>query len=322
MNNKYDDNYDYDKGFKIFIGVFVFTIAVCIISAIARYYKFNVLPILASIAFALIIAFIIIIYAYSIIETKRIDNLAKKEKIKEISDYYRDKLNNYSPGILMYCHMNKINFKDYLVATIINLEQKKIISINNGKINILTEETNNLSKDEKYIIECLKKGKFKETIEEKRNKKHIIYLIIEDITNKKIYIESKLYKTFTTIVAIAVLALFIIMMIIIISSKNFYIGMPLIFITLIIFILYGNFQYEFNSFISRKLYLRSKSGIDLCVKMQSLKNFLREFTDLGNKNIKEVNIWDEYIIYSIILNIKGNLNKEVDELYKQIINNN
>ena len=68
--------------------------------------------------------------------------------------------------------------------------------------------------------------------------------------------------------------------------------------------------------------MRSSLGIDLCVKMQSLKNFLSEFTDLGNKNINEIKLWDEYIIYSIILNIKGNINKEVDDLYNRILNNN
>ena len=152
----------------------------------------------------------------------------------------------------------------------------------------------------------------------KKTRKTILNLIFDDITNKKLYIESNIYIIFNTAVGISILLM--LSSLISTNSKNFLTGMPIIIFTVSIVIIYAKFREEINLFTKRKLYLKSSTCIDLCVKIQSLKNFLNDFTDLGNKSIKEVKIWDEYLIYSIVLNIKGNINKEVDKLYNIITN--
>ena len=314
---------DDEKKFNFFIGIMISILTITCLLIIINHY--NLIPNLLSIVLIIITVTVlatISMYIYSKKVIKRIDSLAKKEKIKEISNYYRDKLRNYSPGILMYCFFDKINFKDYLVATIINLEHNNYITIDNDRIIVLNKENTNLSKDEQYIIKCLKDGHFKEIIGNKKTRKTILNLIFDDITNNKLYIESHIYKIFNTAVGISILLMFIYYMSSLIStnSKNFLTGMPIIIFTVSIVIIYAKFQKEINLFTKRKLYLKSSTCIDLCVKMQSLKNFLNDFTDLGNKSIKEVKIWDEYLIYSIVLNIKGNINKEVDKLYNIITN--
>ena len=99
---------DYDKNFNFFIGIMISIITITCLLIIIDHY--NLIPNLLSIVLIIItvtVLAIISMYIYLKKVIKRIDSLAKKEKIKEISNYYRDKLRNYSPGILMYCFFDK-----------------------------------------------------------------------------------------------------------------------------------------------------------------------------------------------------------------------
>ena len=317
-----------DKNYMFFLFFMFVAFLVAVFGSIMVNLKINILFLLTSIIFLVIICFIIFFYIYLKLEIRRIEYLAKNEKLKEISQYYRDKLDNYSPGILMYCYMNKINFKDYLVSTLLNLEDKGYIKINDNKIEVLNKEDNMLSSDEKYIISCIssKKNGLRKIASDKKEQKHIKELIFEDIKGKELYVKSIIYNLFIIILVGSLLSIMLIFIFNIFNTGNgnsFNIfSWIIVIVTVVLFIIYGNFKFSIDSYIEFKFFTRSPSCIELCVKMQSLKNFLNEFTDLGNKRIEEIKIWDEYIIYSIILNIKGSLNKEVDELYDKYINNN
>ena len=79
---------------------------------------------------------------------------------------------------------------------------------------------------------------------------------------------------------------------------------------------YGNLE---NAIISKeKIYLRSKQGKILSDKLNGLKNFLLDFSTIKERKLKEITLWDYYIIYAIIFNLKGNLDKDVNELYNCI----
>jgi len=48
------------------------------------------------------------------------------------------------------------------------------------------------------------------------------------------------------------------------------------------------------------------------------KNFLKEFTSLNSKDVKDIHLWDEYLIYALVLGV----NKKIyeDDKLRDIVN--
>ena len=65
-------------------------------------------------------------------------------------------------------------------------------------------------------------------------------------------------------------------------------------------------------------FLRTESGAQLQCKMAGLKNYIKEYSLLEKKNLKDVNLWEDYLIYAIIFDIKGVLDKDSKELYYKL----
>lgn len=93
------------------------------------------------------------------------------------------------------------------------------------------------------------------------------------------------------------------------SSLSIGLLMCSVLLTVIILILTGN-----------KEHLTAK-GIDEYTKVIKLKKFLDEFGNFDDKKIDDINLWNDYIVYAIIFDIKGNLDRESFELYKVVLNN-
>lgn len=60
-----------------------------------------------------------------------------------------------------------------------------------------------------------------------------------------------------------------------------------------------------------------KFGKELSAKLEILKKLLSE-SIISERKIEKIKIWDYYLIYAIIFNLKDNLNKDVNSLYNSI----
>ena len=69
-------------------------------------------------------------------------------------------------------------------------------------------------------------------------------------------------------------------------------------------------------YIKRK-FKRTKKGVEIINKSYALKNFLRDFSDLKNKNEKDLILWEYYLVYSVALGINEKID---DELINKYIN--
>lgn len=49
-----------------------------------------------------------------------------------------------------------------------------------------------------------------------------------------------------------------------------------------------------------------------------MKNYLKDFNNFDAKQLQEICLWDEYILYSVILDEGKNIKIEALDLYKQI----
>ena len=66
----------------------------------------------------------------------------------------------------------------------------------------------------------------------------------------------------------------------------------------------------------------SAKGKKIKAQLCGLKLFLNDFSTMKSKDINEIGLWDEYIIYSVILNENKKITREVWRILKNTIGNN
>ena len=75
-----------------------------------------------------------------------------------------------------------------------------------------------------------------------------------------------------------------------------------IFIIIAVYIGITHFLYEQKLHENRKAdpYFRTQKGEDINEKLEGLKKYLKDYGDMKNKEAEMVNLWEDYLIYSII----------------------
>ena len=69
-----------------------------------------------------------------------------------------------------------------------------------------------------------------------------------------------------------------------------------------------------------KQQIRTKKALKLSGKLKGLKNYIHDYSIIANNGIENINLYDEYVIYAIILNIRGKLNTQCKQIYRNIKN--
>lgn len=252
------------------------------------------------------------------IKSVRKESLSKIDFSKD-KDYYRDILKNYSPAELSYVDDFEINIKREVVATLLKLELKKKIEIKENEILILDSNLIDLKKSEKYILSQVNNGKvnlvngqyFKNLIREEatedelveRNTPISIFRGLLRRHNKKI-----IYSIVISIICMIASGImehgdfvennetFLIIFIIIFAISMFYLAGTL-----------------FASFIGGFVYLilksnsdhRTQKGEELNKKIEGLKQYIKDYSMLDQSEREALEIWEDYLIYSIIFDINA-----------------
>lgn len=240
-----------------------------------------------------------------IIIKKNEDKAYNKEYI-----YYREILSNVSPGIISYCYNRNSNIQDEIVAIVLNLKLHNRVKINNNHIEIIDD---NLSSHEKYVIKSINNKK----INNKYFKKVYSKLLLQDL-KKQGYIE---IVDKNRINVVEIMELFMVWLII-----YMIITIPVFFSILYnpIFIIIGYVL----SFIAIPAYkkiegkinptVRTKKALELKAKLKGLKKYMLDYSNIKDTTIENINFFDEYVIYAIILNLKGLLNEESKKMYNDM----
>ncbi len=284
---------------------------------------------LLSISISLLIDTLVIKVAQKIRE-KRIINRYEKEYEKNELEYYRDILKEESPAILSICYnTRKTNFKDLIVSILLSLKQRNIIQILENDIEIIGD-IKNLKNHEKLVlkyIEC--------KYSPKKFKKEFYSTLIDDTKKTGYVFEEKSEKADMTEFAQIVIVIIVLFTIIVLFLLPFYGPLIQAFLELsdkditdskvgmLIFLAYAiNFvSIPIYQWIEKRINLivRTDSGFELCGKLKGLKRFLKEFSKLSDSELKQMALYDEYMIYSVVLNLKGKLDKEVKKLYDKLV---
>lgn len=254
--------------------------------------------------------YVVVSYIISKIDISKKEMEYSKMDIK----YYRNILNETSVGILSYIHNKRINYKDVIVGTLLVFEKRKFIKIDYKKKNVvlLLDVVDDLVMYEEYFFKLLKDNSkdniisfsdLSKIILNENFKINIIGMIKKSSKDKK-YFRSKTYASNNIIVRIILINFFVFFV------YMYYDSLFAVFCLLNIFVLL------FLVFIgNRKIYVKTQKGIALSEKLIGLKNYLEDFSSINEKEVNNIVLWDYYIIYAIIFDLKGNLDEDVEKLF-------
>ena len=282
----------------------------------------------------------------------------KKYTSRQKVIYYRDKLNGISPTTISLMQNIKIEEEKDLIATLLKLQLMGNIVISGNEIIITSDDTSKLLASEEILFEELKTGKLRRSyiedwkqqavveakaqgyLKEKKSSKSIIRKKIVLIV---LFVLSILYfMTYANPVMYSieeVLALNIpenMSLFDIPTHENSEIFIDVLSqITSIFMSIIGIFGCPILYFIFHVMYKfqkdelkRTYKGEALTDEILGMKKFLHDFSMLDEADKEAIGLWDEFLIYAVVL---GENEKVVDEILdiknikisdmKNIINN-
>lgn len=254
----------------------------------------------------------------------------KKDKLTEIDfkkyeKYYRDILNKYSPAELSYIDNFEVQVKRDVTASLLSLKLKNKICLD-SKIQILDDNTKDISNNEKYILDNIEESRITNFNEEEFIKK-----IQEDAVKNGLLKESKIeWRKFTKKLIIFII-LIITMIFVCITLLNEFVNDPtnieesklFILMLAILLVLYipVYLGIYFNTYVTRmkkNSYIRTKKGEEINQKLEGLKKYLKDFSIMDERDEKSLDLWEDYLIYSVIFNQNTTTIKNVCDKYLKI----
>lgn len=284
--------------------IFVIIIIVLALIAVLQFLSFgiNIMVPIIYILFILVPCFII--YFVNRLGKKRnIELLDYREKVTD--EYFREILYEYSPGSLCYIDNYNID-NNVIVATLLSLKMKGAITFNK-QIDILNKDIINLSITEKYILDMIKCGKL-----ELRNLNLFREKCFEEALEKNLILNEKSKRDFSMknflIISGVILVTFILQKYVNFDFDIFVRIMGFEFILILIYFctLYQSIK---NSMIRK----RTTVGEEVNHKLEGLKIYLKDFSEMDKRDKEEVNLWNEYLVYSVMFNQNKKIVKEIEK---------
>lgn len=250
------------------------------------------------------------------------------------NEYYREILKKYSVDLLGFIDHVQFNYPDVLIAVLLQLQLKGILNLDNNGIYINNNiNLNSLSRNEKYLISKIINNKLVIN-----NINEYEMLVVTEGTDKGLLEKKEINKEYLLKEFAVSICIYLIILIgyiyylnpttfeINLGINNLVIDMTLSLGLGIIFLLTPVYLFFYPIYLSIKLslfsnklkqnpYYRTKKAEEINKKLEGLKNFVKDFSILDKRDDKEIILWDEYLIYSVLF---GHNKKIIDE-YKDLI---
>ncbi len=233
-------------------------------------------------------------------------NKLDKNDLEKYTDYYRNLINDYSIGVLDYLDDFVIDYNSLYIAYLLKLQNDGILKINNNSIELLDEPKNESDKlfidsiiDNKIVID---NNTFKSQIIKEAILKNLI------VTDKKNIKFKFLFIFFICIIFLPFIFSMFINSISGITSVNFLNSVLIVLIAVFFITLPATIIFVITYFITHTFkkindpYIRTEKGSLINERLEGLKNFLKDFSDLENKSSEEIKLWNDYLVYSVMFN--------------------
>lgn len=235
-------------------------------------------------------------------------------------EYFRDIIHEYSVASICKCYSKKVNVNDQIVSTLIKLELDNKIELNydNSKIiRLLSEE--NLTFSEKMFIDTYKDINRNNPMYNKKNiEEYLKNDNIKDALDQKLLTEinpkiiNYLKRLSVIILCINLFASITVAPYVFNNPLDLIIYQILNWVITFFIILFVGIIYN-----NHKIYIFTEDGIILRNKLLGLRNFLKDFSTIKDKDVKQYKLYEYYIVYAIIFNFSGKLNNDASKLYKK-----
>lgn len=259
---------------------------------------------------------------------KKSNQIEKLEINDFINDsYYRESISKYSPGVLSYVDDFKLGKND-IIATLMSLQLKQKIIVEE-KVKLINDSTENLDTNEIYVLDMIKEDNL-ENIDIKTFENKVVY----DCLNYKLLEDNSssdytTQKIFSTTVFTFLFCIIVGMIIYFLIKLNGIINTKIVFMLLVLMSVIAFFSaiiapffaiaYIVSACIIHKSdpYMRNNKARKINQKLEGLRKYIKDYSLLDQKEFDDIKLWDEYLIYSIIL---GQNTKIVDDTWNKISN--
>lgn len=282
------------------------------------YDYFNLLPLRL---FCLSPLYFPLYYFIDRIKIYKYERTISKDEIK--IEYYRDIINNISPAVLNLIYKGRYRFYRSFKLNLLYLKHKGAIEIENKEIYPNSDFRYSLNMDEnlRYTVD----NYYSLSKIDLTRKYNLPFATSDDISERDIF-RNKVYedaycrglveeRNFSLNPFDNLLSLFLVLNVFLAplyvenyDVESFFGGITIA----IVILLFKYASYRFNK------YQKTIDGCILCAKLKALKRFLRRFSNMKDKKLEEIKLWDDYIIYSAMFNNFSNLNKELGLFYEEI----
>lgn len=311
------DEYSWKKQFLnylktmsiVFMCIFIFILLCALFSNTDLEYKLKTL-ILFGIVFMAILGFPLIVFLFLFVINNIING--KKKIIARNDEYNRDVPKLYTPAMASLVLDLKVEvYQDY-TATILDLYVKKYIDIvnDNGAIHFKLlkseDEILKLQEHERYIYNCIKN---KINFDENDFKT----LLVRDTQNGGLISETK-YKSKYKLIIMAIVYFIFVLLLYNVNKMLFWflLLIPIIVVPIIAYML----QEEVNT-----KYKRTPKGNEEAKKIIALKQYIKDYTLISERDIDYVDILEEYIPYAVALGEAQKIEEFIanDNRYRNLI---
>lgn len=246
----------------------------------------------------------------------------------------------YSPAVLSYLYNYKLEPKKDILATVLNLYNKKIIDIkkNEDEYDFIPCENMDLSKlteDEKYIFYSIVSNQIKDfspdvwkkIVIDEYNEKFRIYKIYKKITVKQMLISIFIITFFVTLFWQNLILEGLMGLPMDDPDVNMFIRICLfIFIGILYSIPVGMFVVLISERILPSFQLLKKKLNPMekeeLLKWMKFENFIKKYTLLSERKIEEVVLFEKYIPYAMVLNVnKEYENRDIQDFVRYYMKN-
>lgn len=266
------------------------------------------------------ILFIIIQFVILYFFIKHSANKARKENMSKIDfsrdkEYYRTILKTYSPAELSYIDDFKVNYKRDIVATVLSLELKGKVKIENDGISILDNNDENLRKTERFILKSIDNRKVKITdssyidsyAKDESIEDELIIKNTDQIGRKRV-IKEILFQLTLCLISILIFAIFCINCEKLNDANTVIKVMSMILSSIAFFIIwieigYGTIGIFIYYIMQINSYRRTEKGEEINKNIEGLKQYIKDYSLLRDKDKEALTTWEEYLIYSVIFDI-------------------
>ena len=314
---------------KLFWGLFILTFGVYFIFIYSVFNELsinfmdsNILKIIISLVIALVFDCLSYwMYIITFLATSLGKKKSYKEKLSEIDfknkeGYFRNILENYNPLELSYIDAFKLDFPKDIIAMLLHLNKKGIIEFNKEKgIIEYNENLIKLSESESFVLKFIKNGKI--NFNEFDLESHLGIIKESCVSHNLLKNDDKKLsgKGLIIIILLYFVSFYLIFKL---EQVSFLLSSILTMVVAIIpFIItfYIIYLIAYSTQKFKNPYVRSELGEEVNKKLEGLKNFLKDFSSLEEKNIEELILWEDYLVYSVLFNQNKKIINEIYNTY-------